>query len=333
MKAAVWKGINILDVEEVPDLDPRPDQVKVKVEYCGICGSDIHLLEGNLPEGGRPPRVIGHEMSGVVVETGAEVRNVKVGQRVVGNFINYCGACYFCRNGQENFCQKPWFSAKNFAQYALFREQQIVEIPHSVSLEEGALTEPVSVCVHAVESCGIKPGGTVAIMGAGAIGLLLSQVARLSGAAITLVSEPVDVRRNVAKLLGNDYTVDPTKEDLVATGIEITSGRGFNYIFEASGVKESAQSCLKMLAPNGTLVFVGVFPQEMDLNIRPYEIYDKEYILRGTHASPYAFHRTVKLLPKLQLKPIITHIVSLDDILKGFKLAKSKEAVKVMVHP
>jgi len=333
MKAGVWKDINVIEVEEVPEPQPRPDQVKVKIAYCGICGSDPDIVEGKLPWAGNPPRTIGHEASGTIVELGSDVRRFQVGQRVAVNFMNYCGACYYCRNGMEHFCQKPFFSAKCFADYAVFRDQSVFVLPDNVSLEEGALTEPVSVVLHGIDRANIYPGSSVAVFGAGPIGLLLLQMAIRSGAAKTLVSEPVAEKRMLAKQLGADVVVDPFNENLEEISKQLTDSRGFDTILEASGSVEAARQALFLADNCGTVLWFAVYPADSEIGVPPYHMYFKELTIRSIIMSPYTFPRAVAMLPKLELKPLISEIIPLDDISKAFAIHKKGKAAKILIKP
>lgn len=333
MKAAVWKDVGILQVEDVPEPKLRPDTVRIKVAYCGICGSDPHIVEGRLPIAGKPPSIIGHEVSGTIVEVGPEVRRYQVGQRVAANYVGYCGACYHCKNGMEHFCERPFYSARSFAEYAIFKEKSVYVLPDDISLEEGAFTEPVSVTLHGIDLANIRPGSSVAIMGAGPIGLLLLQLAIRSGATRILVSEPIAEKRQLAKQLGADAVIDPLNENLEEATKKLTESRGFDTILEASGNLQAAKQAIFLAANCGTVVWFAVYPPDKEVGVPPYYLYSKELTIRSILMSPYTFARAVALLPKLQLKPLITEIVSLQDINRGFDLLKKGKAVKVLVKP
>ena len=333
MKAAIWKDISVFELEEVPELQPRPDQVKVKIAYCGICGSDPHIVEGRLPIAGKPPRIIGHEASGTIVEVGSDVRRYQVGQRVAVNYIAYCGACYYCRNGMEHFCENPLFSAKSFAEYAVFKEDSVFLLPDNVSLEEAAFTEPLSVALHAIDVANIHTGSSVAIFGAGPIGLLLLQLAIRSGATTTLVSEPVAGKRELAKRLGADVVVDPFNENLEEISKQLTESRGFDTILEASGSMAAARQAIFLVDNCGTVLWFGVYPVDGEIGVPPYYLYAKELTIRSIVRSPYTFPRAIALLSKLELKPLISDIIPLKDIGKAFDLHKEGKAVKILIKP
>ena len=206
MKAAVMRGIGNINMEEVPEPELGPNQIKVKIAYCGLCGTDPENLEGRFglvpPEAYKQPRILGHEASGTIAEIGKDIKGYKVGQRVACNFRGSCGACYYCRNKMEHFCQQRIPASGSFAEYAVYPESAIYILPDDISLEIGALLEPVSVAVHAIDLANIHTGGTVAISGAGPIGLLCLEVALKAGAARALVSEPVAEKRAAGQETG-----------------------------------------------------------------------------------------------------------------------------------
>jgi (R,R)-butanediol dehydrogenase / meso-butanediol dehydrogenase / diacetyl reductase len=337
MKAAVMRGIGNIKMEEVPEPELGPDQIKVKVAYCGLCGTDPENLEGRFglvpPEAYKQPRIIGHEASGTITAVGKNIKNYSVGQRVACNFSGACGACYYCRNKMEHFCQRRIPASGSFAEYAVYPESAIYILPDDVSLEIGALLEPTSVAVHAIDLANIHTGGTVAISGAGPIGLLCLEIALKAGAARVMVSEPVAEKRALAKKLGADVTIDPLKEDLLAAGKKLTEGRGFDTVIEASGNLGAAKQAISLADNGGTIVWAAVYPKDSEIPVPPFLMYAKELTIRCVWISPYSFPRALNLLSKLELKPLITDIVPLKDIMKAFELHKKGKSIKILIQP
>ena len=208
MKAAVMVSPGQVEVQDVPEPQIAPDQIKVKIAYCGICGSELHAFQPEF-QTGKPtfrgpmragPRIMGHEASGVIVEVGSATRaGYKVGQRVAMDFRCYCGSCYYCRNKKQHFCERVTPASGAYAEYAVYKEDAIYPLPDDVTLEQGALLEPVAVAVHTVDIAAPQPGSTMAILGGGPIGMLILEVARKAGAARILMSEPVAGRRELGK--------------------------------------------------------------------------------------------------------------------------------------
>jgi len=261
------------------------------------------------------------------------VRGWQVGQRVTVNFRNPCGGCYYCHNKMEHFCENIHRSTGGYAGYALFHKNSVYALPDDVSTEEAALAEPVSVAVHAVDLANIHTGGSVAILGGGAIGLLVMQLAIRSGAARVLVSEPVAEKRQLARSLGADVVVDPLNESLEEAGKKLTNGRGFDTVIEASGKTGPARQAIFLAGKCGTILWAAVYPEHSEVAVPPFYMYANELTLRSIIVSPYSFPRAIALLPKLQLKPLISHVIPLQDINKAFDLHKAGKAVKILVKP
>jgi (R,R)-butanediol dehydrogenase/meso-butanediol dehydrogenase/diacetyl reductase/L-iditol 2-dehydrogenase len=337
MKAAVMRGIGNINMEEVPEPELGPDQIKVKIAYCGLCGTDPENLEGRFglvpPEAYQQPRILGHEASGTIAAIGSNIKGYEVGQRVACNFRSSCGACYYCRNKMEHFCRRGTGASGSFAEYAVYPESAVYILPDDVSLEIGALLEPVSVAVHTVDLANIRPGSTVAISGAGPIGLLCLEVALKAGAARALVSEPIAEKRQIARKLGADVVVDPLNEDLLEAGKTLTEGRGFDTVIEASGNLGAAKQAISMADNCGTIVWAAVYGKDAEIAVPPFYMYAKELTIRSIFVSPYSFPRALNLLPKLELKPLITDIVPLKDIQKAFELHKKGKSIKILIQP
>jgi len=334
VKAAVLKGPNSLEVENVPELQPGPDEVKVKISYCGICGTDPEIIEGRFvpPEWTESTiKIPGHESSGTVVAVGDRVRNFKVGQRVACNFRSPCGACYYCRSGMENFCEAPIPTSGGFAEYCVYKESAVYALPPHLSLEVGAFLEPVSIAVHVVDLASVYPGASVAVLGGGPIGLLSLQIALRAGAVKTLVSEPVAEKRELARKLGATVTVDPLKENLEAISKTLTDGRGFRSVIDASGKTAVAKQGVSLADKGGMIVWAAVYPSEARIDVPPFYMYQNELTIRSVFLSPYCFPRALDLLPVLDIKSLTTDVVPLSDIGRAFEMHKQGKSVKILV--
>jgi (R,R)-butanediol dehydrogenase/meso-butanediol dehydrogenase/diacetyl reductase len=337
MKAAVIRGIGNIAMEDYPEPETGPDQVKVRIAYCGLCGTDPENLEGRFgllpPEAYQQPRVIGHEASGTIAELGKNIKEYRVGQRVAMNFRSSCGACYYCRNGMEHFCRRGEGASGSFAQYAVYPESAIYVLPDDIPFDIGAMLEPVSVAVHAIDRANVYSGSSVAICGGGPIGLLCLQMALKAGAARTLLSEPVPEKRALAKSLGADVTVDPFNEDLLAAGKKLTDGRGFSTVIDASGSVAAAKQTIALADNGATILWAAVYGRDVEIGVSPFLMYAKELTITSTFVSPYSFPRALALLPKLELKPLITDIVPLKEIKKAFELHKKGKSIKILIQP
>jgi (R,R)-butanediol dehydrogenase/meso-butanediol dehydrogenase/diacetyl reductase/L-iditol 2-dehydrogenase len=337
MKAAVMRGIGNINMEDYPDPETGPNQIKVKVAYCGLCGTDPENLEGRFglipPEAYNQPRILGHEASGTIAEVGKNIKGFKVGQRVACNFRSSCGACYYCQNKMEHFCRRGAGASGSFAEYAVYPESAVYPLTDDISLEVGSLLEPVSVAVHAVDQAKVYSGSSVAICGGGPIGLLCLEVALRAGAARTLVSEPIAEKRALAKKLGADVVVDPFKENLEEIGKKLTDGRGFDSVIDASGSVAAAKQAINLADNGGTILWAAVYGKDVEIGVSPFLMYAKELTITSTFVSPYSFPRALALLSKLELKPLITDIVPLKDIKKAFELHKKGKSIKILIQP
>ena len=221
MKSAVFYGKHDLRIEDHPRPTLGPNDVLIRVKACGICGTDVHIYEGD--EGAAevtPPTILGHEFSGIVEEIGEKVTGCKVGDRVCVDPNCYCGACEACRNGIAHYCSSMIGYGTTvdggFAEFCAVNERQVYHLGKNTSFLQGAMTEPVACCLHGLDMCEIQPGHQVVVIGGGMIGLLMLQLAKLAGAAKIALVEPVASKREVGKQLGADVCIDPMTEDVKA---------------------------------------------------------------------------------------------------------------------
>ena len=335
MKALMLKAIRDLALMDVSVAPVGPRDVKIRVKECGLCGTDHSVYAGTLVLPGSFPFYMGHELSGTVEEVGSEVKDIAVGQLVVTNPVRYCGDCYRCRNGQQHYCERLfelWKPNGGFSEFIVADRQQVFTVPEGMKPDVAAFAEPVSVCIHCIDMAPIKPGVTVAITGAGPIGLILMQLARLSGASLVFVTEPVASKRKLAAKLGADVVVDPTKEDVIAKGFEATGYKGFDVVIEASGNAAAATQALGITGMKSTLFFFAVYPADFTIPISPFMMYTKEMTIKAVFFSPYTFPRAINMLGKLDLVSLITHRFTLAEAHKAFDAHETGEAVKVMVN-
>jgi (R,R)-butanediol dehydrogenase/meso-butanediol dehydrogenase/diacetyl reductase/L-iditol 2-dehydrogenase len=218
------------------------------------------------------------------------------------------------------------------AEYGSFKESLVYKLPEDMPLDEGAFLEPLSIAVHTVDIAKVKVGDSVIITGGGPIGLLTLQVAVKAGAAKVLVSEPVAEKRELAKRFGADVTVDPMNEDLLAIANKFTNGRGFNVCIEATGITALARQLILLSERCGNIVWAGVYPGNVDLGVPIFYMYSKELSVHSVKLAPYSFPRALEILPKLDLKPMIT-VFPLDDAVKAFAEHKKGKAIKILLQP
>lgn len=336
MKAAVQKAINVVEVEEAPEPVTRPDQIKVKIAYAGICGTDMEILEGSFGLVKNPvfPKIEGHEASGTIVEVGAATKlGYQVGQRVALVPVAPCGACRFCRNGQEQFCAHGTEYSGAFAEYGVYAEGQVFPIADEVSFEVGTMLEPLSIAMRANDLGKVGPGKSVAILGAGPIGMLNLIVAIRSGAAVTMVSEPVAYKRAFADRMGATATVDPLNEDMQEVSRRLTNQLGFDAVIDCTGKLAGAAQALKLAGPGAHVVWAAVYPVDGQVPVNAYDMFEKDLSIHGVFQSPYFLWRANRLLPVLDLSPLVSHIYALDDINQAFEDQRRGRVMKALIKP
>lgn len=339
MKAAVQYAPHDVRVEDVPEPTPGPGEIKVRIAYAGVCGTDPEVYEGRFalmktPGWPKGPKIEGHEASGFIEEIGPGcIQGYRVGQRVAMNFRSPCGTCYHCRAGMEHFCDNVALAGGSFAEYALYKEAAIYALPIEVDLKIGALLEPTSVALHTIDLAGVRTGSSVAISGAGPIGLLALQLALRSGAATVLVSEPMEPKRRLAERLGATHTIDPLAEDIEAVALELTGGRGFDVVIDASGNLKAAAQALQIAAPRATVVWAAIYPDDVPVPVNAFLMYLKELTIRSVSLSPYSFPRALALLPHLDLEPLISEIRPLVDLPEILRTHKTSGAIKTLIQP
>lgn len=337
MRAVVWNGPNDWKVTKatVPEIDA--DEVLVKVAYTGICASDVHIMTGR-PSVIIPPRILGHEFSGVVEDMGPLVKGIKRGDRIAPHPEAGCGACYYCKEGMDSFCTDKFSTIRGpkvgtFCEYTVVKAKQVYHLPDNISLQDGAMVEPAAIAVHCVcDIAKVMPPEKVLVIGAGTIGLLNMMVARLSGANLMIVSDPIGWKRDLAKKLGADIVVDPIKENLGQICRDATGGLGMDVVIEAVGAPKAIQEAFDFLGYRGRLVIDG-WPPDSTISINPVHFFRKEVEIKGSFFSPYSFQRTIDVLPRLNIQPLETHTFTLEDIDKAMEVMKNGTGIKVMLKP
>ncbi len=341
MKAAFLRRAGEMYLDDIAIPRCTEDSVLVKLMEIGICGSDLHYYQD-----GRigdhivvEPHILGHEASGIVVETGSKVSGLTKGDRVCVEPGVPCMSCEHCREGQYNLCTEIRFSGAPpfqgmFREYLVHDPGFIHKLPDSVSLTQGALVEPLAVAHNAVKKAAIRPGETVLITGAGPIGLSCLEMARVAGAAVVIVSEPKAHRRNAAMSLCADLSINPLETILVETVREFTKGRMVDCAIEASGNEYAIGDAIRCIRKGGRVVYVGMGNEEQ--KIPHAEILRKEAVISGIYRYVNDFKPVIELLAagKLNGETWVSHRFSLDDIVEAIGLAKdsSAETLKIVVH-
>ena len=336
MKAAVYHGKQDIRVEEVPVREICDDEVLIRVAYCGVCGTDVHIYNA---EGGAfavtPPLIPGHEFSGVIEKVGSGVKNLQVGDHVSGDPNIMCGKCYFCRNKLEHFCTNNIGVGTTvdggFAEYVAMKASHVFAVPKSVDLLYAAMSEPVSCCVHGIDICNIKAGDTVLVMGGGPIGMISVQLAKLSGAAQVILSEPVEEKRALALKLGADLAVNPIEQNLDEFLAGVT--KNVNCVIECVGNTHTQEDALRVAGKGATVMFFGLVGPDAEIKVKPDVIFKKELRVTSSFINPYTFTRAVELISRgrLNFDGIITNVVPLEELPEVLRNPEYRRKGKVVV--
>ncbi|ROO87923.1 (R,R)-butanediol dehydrogenase/meso-butanediol dehydrogenase/diacetyl reductase/hypothetical protein [Actinocorallia herbida] len=349
MRALRLHGPRDLRLEEVPDRDLRPGTVRVRIEWAGICGSDLHFYEEPPypPEYAHPvtaetgPHVIGHEFSGVVTECAPDVTGVSPGMPVVVEPTLFDGTCAACLRGETNLCENAGFIGINgwgggMSENVVVPAHRVHVLPEGVTTEAAALIEPLAVAWHAVRRSGLRPGETVAVIGAGPIGLGVLMAAKAQGAGLAIVSEPNPARRAAAQAQGADVVVDPLSDDLLAITRYVTNSAGVDASFESSGAgKPALDGLLGVLRKGGRSVLVAPH--------RPLEFNPGTLLFESSMTGSMAyrgddFPQVIAAIADGRLRPeaLISDRIPLERaVTDGFEalLGAPDQHVKILVQP
>jgi len=321
-------------------LPPMGDHdVLLRVKACSICGGDIHLYKGKHPLASLPV-AIGHELSGEVIEVGKSVSRISRGDRVAVEPVIPCGKCHFCLRGEYHLCQNIQYQYAagqgGFTPFFVVSENWAHRLPDFLSFEEGALLEPLAVAVHAARRAQIEMGHTVAIFGAGGIGILLLQVARASGAAKVFVIDLSEHRLKTAEFFGATLTLHPGKEDPVERILRETGGLGVDRSFEAVGLQTTLQQAAASLRKGGIGVLIGLFEDPHRVAFPVNLFVQREIEIRGSRGYCWDFQVAMEFLrnKRVKLKPLISHQLPLQDLPRAFEilLDPKGEADKVVIQ-
>ncbi|WP_254525739.1 2,3-butanediol dehydrogenase [Natrinema caseinilyticum] len=357
MRAAVYHGREDLRVEEIDEQPLEPTAVRVRVDACGICGSDLHeyaqgpiAIPSDEPHPGTGeslPLPLGHEVTGHVTETGRDVESLAEGDPVVVNPIIGCGDCPMCIAGRYYLCDSLvnvgiHGHGGGFADNLVVPAENAVRLPKGFLTEYGALVEPLSVALHAVRRSDLEVGDTVSIFGAGPIGLGVLQVAIAAGAKRVYISEPRTERRELAARLGATEVIDPADTDPVRRISAATDG-GTDVAFEVAGVEATVTEAIRSTRKTGDVVVVSVYEEAVSLNLNYVMMAERtvtgSYGYRGGARSRTGeFETAIELLDdgRIEAEPMVTGRIELEEIVpKGFErlLKPDSEHVKILVEP
>ncbi len=347
MKAAVWHGYKDIRIEEVKEPSPKPGQVKIKVDWAGICGTDRHEYEGPnfIPvkkphrlTGRTAPLTIGHEFSGEIVELGEGVEGWNVGDKVTANGSLTCGVCEACRSGRYNICQKLGFLGVGddgaFADYVVVEAAKLFAIPEGVSQRHAAVAEPLACGIHATNLLGDIKGKDVVVIGPGIIGLSAFFGAKYAGAGRILVSGIGDYRKELIEKYGGTY-VDASKTDLESFVQQWSDGRLADVVYECIGAEQTLDQAIRISKPGAKLMIMGVFGKKpvIDMNT----LQEAECVLYTSQAHVNEIATALEYMKegKINVDELITREVTLDTLVDdGFEylIQHGPENIKVLIR-
>lgn len=320
MKAAVFYGKHNLKIEEFDMPKAGADEAVIKVMACGICGTDVHIYEGDEGAAATPPKtVLGHEFAGVVTEVGENVKNVKVGDRVCVDPNKLCGSCRYCRSAVGHFCEHMVGIGTTvnggFEQFCAVPESQIYKIAETTSFEEAAMAEPVSCCLHGIDLCNIKTDDSVLVIGCGMIGLIMIQLAKAAGAARIAAIETDEEKFDKAKELGADFCINPIKED-TAKVLEENGISDVTKVIECVGKVQTMEQAVKLAGRKATVMFFGLTAPDDTIKIKPFEIFKKELEIKASYINPYTQQRAIEMInsKRIDVKSMVAETAELSRL-------------------
>ena len=351
MKAAVWYGKEDIRYEDCPDpVITERRQAKIRVKWCGICGTDVHEYRNGplmIPKKPHPltghhgsPLILGHEYSGEVVEVGKGVTKVKVADRVTVNPLIYCGECHYCRRGEYNMCVKLATQglAYNgaFAEYTIVDERMIVHLPNGMSYEQGAFTEPMAVATRAVRRSRLMAGDSVAVVGAGPIGIMVGSVSLACGAKELFFIEPVEERRKLALQFGAKAALNPLQQDVGREIGRMTGNLRFNIVYDCVGSQSSFDTALKATGRRGLIMMVGLALKPTEIPFDTLWKHEKE--ISTTMGYCNEFHAALALMldKRVDVELMISAKIPLEErVEKGIKelIGTPEKHCKILVAP
>lgn len=327
-----------VEAREVPVPEPAADEVRVKVAYSSICGSDTHTLTGHLGEFEETTRAMlpmpfGHEVSGIIDKAGprAEALGYHSGDPVVVNYAKYCHACDNCRSGHENLCVNMQFCMNGFAEYAVYHVSQVFRLPDGCDLLTASLIEPLTIAIAAAEQANISYGKSVAIMGAGGLGLMLVQLARLAGAATVTVFDLVAEKCELAKRLGADFAFDPREAGVIEKAVACAGGK-YDCVLEGTGAVSAAELALQLLARNGDGVYFAMYGKDPILKVNLHnDFYWDQKHLHGVIMGAGLFPKAIRLARRLDLHSIIQRVHPLSRYERAFEDLYTRKFAKIVL--
>lgn len=341
MKAAVVTKPGEIKIMQVDVPSIGPDEVLIKVKSTGICGTDISIYTGKY-SADKLPLIPGHEFSGVVAALGEKVKGFAVGEAVTADINMACDSCFYCSHGRKLMCrefhQLGIHVNGTFTEYVKVPVAQLHKIPSGISFERAAFIEPLACSIHAFKATDISIGSSVAIIGAGGLGIMHTQVAKLKGAAPIILVSRNDIRNDIAVKMGAvDFVIDPSKTNPIEEVKRLTDGRGADYVFESVGTPETYEQAFKMVRPGGSIAAFGITSGDATIPVNTFDLVLRELTVTGSCAGVGTDWQDAIALMKygrINPDPLFSMKVPLEELENSLKLLMTdKSVMKVFVCP
>jgi L-iditol 2-dehydrogenase len=343
MKSLLLSEYSHLEIADLPVPLVGANEILVKVEACGICGSDVHGYDGT--SGRRiPPIVMGHEAAGTIAALGSDVTGFEVGDRVTFDSTVYCGRCEYCARGEVNLCESRQVVGVScgdyrrhgaFAEYVAVPQHILYQLPDAISFPEAAMLEAVSVALHAVKLSPMGKAKTALVIGAGMIGLLTMQAAKAAGCERVLIADVDASRLKLAEQVGADVVLHLSGAELVAEVLRLTGGQGMDVVLEAVGRDETVAAAIDCVRKGGAVTLIGNITAEVVLPLQ--KVVTRQVRLQGTCASAGEYPEAIDLVAsgKIRVKPLITAVAPLEEGPRWFARLHAHEPnlMKVILTP
>ena len=305
--------------------------VLVKIDTVGVCGTDVHITQGLFPS--TPPKVLGHEGSGVIIEVGKSVDPSRIGERVALNTTSHCGICNACRTWSFSRCASAEATSGMFAEYAIAPSQSAVTIPDRLDLEHAALTEPAACCLSGAEMMNVEEFDLGVVVGVGIMGLFTLAFLKKRGVKTMVMSEPVKARREIAAQFGADLLHDPLSSELEEFINDHTNGHGADIAAEVVGKPQLVKKCISVVRPRGQVLMVGVSPKGSALPSDLYDLHYREITLKGAFGRGNVFDRTPEAIADLDFTGIISGRYDLKNARQAIIDSGEAKGIKFVVKP
>ncbi len=320
MKSSVYYSKHDMRIEERTIPTCGPEDVLIQVKACGICGTDVHIFEGDKGSADvTGPQILGHEFSGLVTAVGANVKGFQPGDRVCVDPNWYCGNCGPCRDGIVHYCEHMLSYGVTldggFAEYCAVNQRQVYQLGENTSYEQGAMVEPLGCCLHGIDMCEIKAGDKVVVIGGGMIGLLMMQLAKIEGAAKVALLEPVAAKRQVALDMGADIAIDPINQNAKEELDKLGFGR-VTTVIECVGNPKTIAQAIDIAGNKSIVMMFGLTKPDETVAVKPFDIFKKEVVLKASFINPCTQQRALDLIDggRIDVSSMVYEVAGLSKL-------------------